>query len=87
MLFLCNNIKSLCTRFLCVAFVRRSIIVMLFSEARESASVAIIAMAPEEISPQIVPVAAELKGKDWNAVFQIWNEILIQMVGIAGPGR
>ena len=55
--------------------------------ARESASGAIIAKAPEKISPQIVPVAAELKGKDWNAVFQIWNEILVPMVGIAGSGR
>jgi hypothetical protein len=55
--------------------------------ARKSACGAIIAKAPEEIFPQIVPVTAELKGRDWNAVFQIWNEILIEMVGIAGSGR
>jgi len=55
---------------------------VLFSEARGSASGAIIAMAPKEISPQIVPPPVELKGVDWNAVFQIWNEILFVAVGI-----
>jgi hypothetical protein len=39
-------------------------------------------MAPKEISPQIVPPPVELKGADWNAVFQIWNEILFVAVGI-----
>ena len=60
---------------------------MLFSEARESAFGAISAMAPKEISPQIVPAATGLKGRDWNAVFQIWNENLCWTVGIARRER
>ncbi|EJL57352.1 hypothetical protein PMI09_01371 [Rhizobium sp. CF122] len=82
MLFLCNNIKYLSIRLLYAAFVRRIVIVMLFSGARRSASDAIIAMVPKEISAQIVPPEAKLKGTDWNAVFQIWNEFSFHTVGI-----